>query len=193
MKIHRRALQKRACEVGARLRRFGWTRLLKPRVISEVFFSVTSRPLPKPPTHHHPGHPFLVLLPSASPPSLTMAVQAQYPSDLLFHGRCASSHSATRRVPSLLLPPPTPRERYLLAPLEKSSIVASSHGSLCSVLFYRRGEPERRKEMDMPTPPQLAGVSPAAVYFSGSGGVCVCLMLTNRRTPSRGLLRFFGS
>ncbi|KAL5668927.1 hypothetical protein ACJX0J_021148, partial [Zea mays] len=31
------------------------------------------------------------------------------------------------------------------------------------------GEPERRKEMDMPTPPQLAGVSPAAVYFSGGG------------------------
>jgi hypothetical protein len=125
MKIHRRALQKRACEVGARLRRFGWTRLLKPRVISEVFFSVTSRPLRQaanPPPRHHPGHPFLVLLPSASPPSLTMAVQAQYPSDLLFHARCASSHSATRRVPSLLLPLPTPRERYLPAPLEKSSI-----------------------------------------------------------------------
>ena len=26
--------------------------------------------------------------------------------------------------------------------------------------------------MDMPRPPQLAGVSPAAVYFSSAGGVC---------------------
>jgi hypothetical protein len=41
--------------------------------------------------------------------------------------------------------------------------------------------------MDMPKPPQLAGVSPAAVYFSGGGGVCrpPCLMfpmLIDRRT-----------
>ncbi|XP_062222408.1 BOI-related E3 ubiquitin-protein ligase 1-like [Phragmites australis] len=34
--------------------------------------------------------------------------------------------------------------------------------------FHDRGEPER-KEMDMPGPPQLAGVSPAALYFSSGG------------------------
>ncbi|OEL36139.1 hypothetical protein BAE44_0002842 [Dichanthelium oligosanthes] len=36
------------------------------------------------------------------------------------------------------------------------------------LLFHDRGEPER-KEMDMPRPPQLAGVSPAAVYFASAG------------------------
>ncbi|RLN09110.1 BOI-related E3 ubiquitin-protein ligase 1-like [Panicum miliaceum] len=39
---------------------------------------------------------------------------------------------------------------------------------LSNLLFHDRGEPER-KEMDMPRPPQLAGVSPAAVYFSTGG------------------------
>ncbi|KAF8768581.1 hypothetical protein HU200_007129 [Digitaria exilis] len=83
-----------------------------------------------------------------------MAVQAQYPSNLLFHDRCASSHSvACVRPRGLRL---VGREW--------------SHGFL--------GEPER-KEMDMPRPPQLAGVSPAAVYFSGGGGVCACRPLAS--------------
>ncbi|PWZ24538.1 hypothetical protein Zm00014a_009531 [Zea mays] len=38
-----------------------------------------------------------------------------------------------------------------------------------NLLFHDRGEPDRKKAMDMPKPPQLAGVSPAAVYFSGGG------------------------
>ncbi|CAL5018926.1 unnamed protein product [Urochloa decumbens] len=38
-----------------------------------------------------------------------------------------------------------------------------------SLLFHDRIEPERNKEMDMPRPPQLAGLSPAAVYFSTAG------------------------
>ncbi|XP_062219939.1 BOI-related E3 ubiquitin-protein ligase 1-like [Phragmites australis] len=37
-----------------------------------------------------------------------------------------------------------------------------------NLLLHDRGEPER-KEMDMPRPPQLAGVSPAALYFSSVG------------------------
>ncbi|KAJ1280473.1 hypothetical protein BS78_04G235200 [Paspalum vaginatum] len=75
---------------------------------------MTSRP-PAAPTHHPSVSRSLLPLPAL--PSLTMAVQAQYPSNLLFH---------------------------------------------------HRGEPER-KEMDMPRPPQFAGVSPAAVYFSSAG------------------------
>lgn len=37
-----------------------------------------------------------------------------------------------------------------------------------NLLFHDRGEPDR-KGMDMPRPSQLAGVSPAAVYFSSAG------------------------
>ncbi|CAN6280361.1 unnamed protein product [Urochloa humidicola] len=35
-----------------------------------------------------------------------------------------------------------------------------------NLLFHDRAEPQRNKDMDMPRPPQLAGVSPAALYFS---------------------------
>ncbi|TVU28038.1 hypothetical protein EJB05_19560 [Eragrostis curvula] len=37
-----------------------------------------------------------------------------------------------------------------------------------NLFFHDRSEPER-KEMDMSRPPQIAGVSPAAVYFSSGG------------------------
>ncbi|CAL5054965.1 unnamed protein product [Urochloa decumbens] len=40
-----------------------------------------------------------------------------------------------------------------------------------NLLFHDRCvvEPERNRDMDMPRPPQLAGISPAAVYFSTAG------------------------
>ncbi|KAK1618991.1 hypothetical protein QYE76_024508 [Lolium multiflorum] len=49
-----------------------------------------------------------------------------------------------------------------------------------NLLFHDRGEPDRKKEMDMPKPQQLAGVSPG-LYFA-TGGAAVG---GNRRKRSR--------
>ncbi|XP_051193249.1 BOI-related E3 ubiquitin-protein ligase 1 [Lolium perenne] len=49
-----------------------------------------------------------------------------------------------------------------------------------NLLFHDRGEPERKKEMDMPKPQQLAGVSPG-LYFAAGGAT----VGGNRRKRSR--------
>ncbi|KAM0828097.1 hypothetical protein ACQ4PT_067776 [Festuca glaucescens] len=58
-------------------------------------------------------------------------------------------------------------------------MAVQAHQYPSNLLFHDRGEPERKKDMDLPKPQQLAGVSPA-VYFATGGAVC-----GNRRKRSR--------
>ena len=127
-------------------------KLLKPRRGS---FLLRDLP-PAAPTHH---------------PSVSRSAPACLP-PLLNNGSTGAVPVQSPLPRQVRLLPLRPRARRHAPPPARAEVeVFDSWRVVSRVGLCRRGEPER-KEMDMPRPPQLAGVSPAAVYFSSGGGVC---------------------